>query len=72
MNRQSTQISISIWIQTEKSNDGDDDESTDAKLEGCFKPKPKHKSTPATKAEVEDKNETDANQALLRRLNYPA
>lgn len=72
MNRQSTQISISISIQTEISNGGNADESKQAKLEGCFKPKPKHQSTSAFVAEVEDKNENDANQALLCRLNYPA
>lgn len=72
MNRQSTQISISIWIQTETSNGGDADESKQAKLEGCFKPKPKQESTQATNAKVEDKDETDEDQALLLRLNYPA
>ncbi len=72
MNRQSTQISISIWIQTETSNSGNPDDSKQAKLEGCFRPKPKQESTPATNAQVEDKNEADEDQALLLRLNYPA
>ena len=60
MIRKSTNISISIWIETEYSTDGDADDSGDVKLEGCFTPKSK------------DETEKDENQGLLLRLNYPA